>query len=74
MNEYLFDDDIYRVKILDFQEPSYCKLYARSNSSGHILILLADWYNSSRVWKVVYWRTIWSKSGSANEFIWPYCR
>ena len=30
--------------------------------------------NNNNEWKIYEWKTIWSHSGSAEDFIWPYYR
>ena len=62
------------IKILDYKPFSYCKVYGKSTDTGNIFILLYDHENDDTEWEVVHWDTVWSKSGSADGFVWPYIR
>ena len=62
------------VKILDCKPFSYCKVYGKSEDAGNIFFMLYDSKSNDTKWRVVYWDTIWSKSGSADGFVWPYIR
>ena len=44
--------------------------YVTENSFGNMISFVK--YNNN--WDMVNWETIWSKSGSADGFIWPYIR
>ena len=41
------------------------------SDTGDLLTFEKD---SSDKWECVEWKTVWSESGSASEFIWPYYR
>lgn len=41
------------------------------SDSGNLLTFKKD---SNGEWKYSKWKTIWSTSGSASEFMWPYYR
>ena len=74
INEYIGEDDLDQIKLLEFKDLSYCIVYAKNDNSGHKFILLYNMHNDIHKWRVVYWETVWSKSGSADEYIWPYLR
>ena len=62
-------------KVLECEPAVYARVYAKGANTSHELILICDQdSHASNPWKVVIWNTIWSKSGSADGFIWPYFR
>ncbi len=62
------------LKILDYKPYSYCKAYGKTNESGNLFILIYDGYIGQPSWNAVYWDTIWSKTGNADGFVYPYIR
>lgn len=42
-----------------------------SQNSGNMITFIR---NENKDWVLSSWNTIWSKTGSADEFIWPYYR
>jgi hypothetical protein len=61
-------DEVDYLKVLDYSE-NFAKVYYVSNDGGgDMLIFVKDNGN----WKLETWETIWSTSGSADDFIWPY--
>lgn len=66
--------EIDTLKILAHKPYSYCRVYGKSDTSGNEFILTYNFENEQSKWNVVHWDTIWSKQGSADEFIWPYIR
>lgn len=58
--------DVDYLKVLDYSVDSARVYYV--GESGNILTFIQ---NNER-WELVSWKTIWSKSGSADNFIWPY--
>lgn len=60
------------IKILDYEPFAYCKAYGKSAEAGNVAILVYEF--ASDEWNVVSWHTVWSKSGSADGFVWPYIR
>lgn len=61
----LSDAEYYRVVSYSLDT---AKVFYVSNS-GDLLTFKKD---SAGAWKYSGWKTIWSDSGSASEFIWPY--
>ena len=66
--------EIDTLKVLDYKPYSYCKVYGKSESSGNVFVLVHNFDEDQSGWNVVHWDTIWSKTGSADGFIWPYIR
>ncbi|MBQ7573975.1 MAG: hypothetical protein IJT23_06915 [Clostridia bacterium] len=65
---YLQDE---KIKVLKYSSDS-AKVYAVSEyQNGSVYYFKCDSENN---WKFDYSDTIWSKSGSADNFIWPYIR
>lgn len=56
-------------KVLKYSERS-ADVYYSSKLSGNIIYFKKENDN----WVLVHWKTIWSKFGSADEFMWPYIR
>ena len=68
---YLKDE---KVKILKYRRDSaevYVVCESELNKFGSIYYFKRDNENN---WKFEHYDTIWSKTGSADEFIWPYIR
>lgn len=57
-------------KVLEYEPFSYARVYyvSEGKSGGNILIFKYD--NGS--WKEISWNTIWSKTGSADNVVYPY--
>ena len=62
------------LKVLEYKPYSYCKVYAKSDESGNVFILRYAFEDEKPDWEVIVWDTVWSKTGSADGFIWPYIR
>ena len=60
------------LKILDYTETSAIVYYVARGTGGDILLF--ERTSAQEEWEFVEWRTIWSKSGSASGFVWPYIR
>ena len=58
--------DVDYLKVLDYSKSSAHVYYV--GNSGNILTFV----NNGDKWELLTWDTIWSKSGSADSFIWPY--
>ncbi|PWB20663.1 hypothetical protein [Flavobacterium sp. HTF] len=58
-------------KILSYSN-SHAQVYfvSSGNSSGDIV----NFIKVNGEWKFKNWKTVWSKTGSAEDFIWPYLR
>ena len=61
-------------------ESDYYKVLSYSNDLAKVFYvsdtgdLLTFEKDSGGKWKYSEWKTVWSDSGSASEFIWPYYR
>lgn len=56
-------------KVLEY-DGATAKVYyiSKNKTSGDVL----SFANVDGAWEETYWETIWSKSGSASDVIWPY--
>ena len=64
-------DEIDYLKVLGYTDDTARIYYvAKDRSSGNILVF----GNENGKWSCKNWETVWSKSGSADGFIWPYIR
>lgn len=64
--------DIEYLKVLNYSDRSARVYYVSKNRSGGDILVFSK-YNGE--WKYDKWeRTVWSKTGSADGFIWPYIR
>jgi len=59
-----------RVKVISYSVNNAQVYYSSKNGSGNLLFFKKQ----SGEWTLERWETIWSKSGSADGFIWPYMR
>ena len=63
--------DVDYLKILNYTNDTAQVYYVSKNrSSGNIL----KFHKEKNKWVCSEWNTVWSKSGSADGFIWPYVR
>ena len=60
--------DVEYYKVISYSNET-AKVFYVSSSSGNLLTFEKD---SKGNWKYSEWKTIWSNSGSADEFMWPY--
>lgn len=60
-----------KVKVLKYRRDSAEIYVVWENKVGNIYYFKRD---NGDNWKFDYWDTIWSKTGSADKFIWPYIR
>jgi hypothetical protein len=64
-------DDIEYFKVMEYSKTSAHVYYVTKNRTS------ADLFTFSKKdgqWVIEKWTTIWSRSGSADGFIWPYYR
>lgn len=61
------------LKVLDYSDTDSTVYYVGPNRS-YANILSFSRNGKTDQWVHVKWDTIWSKSGSADGFIWPYIR
>ncbi len=59
-----------RWKVLSYTKSSACVYYA-GESAGETLTFVRD---GDGPWTCCRWRAVWSDSGSADGFVWPYIR
>lgn len=59
-------DEVDFIKVLDYSDNSARVYYV--GSSGNVL----SFVKNNGVWEIKTWDTAWSKTGSADNFIWPY--
>lgn len=59
------------LKVLGYASDTTRIYYVANNrSSGNILVFNKE----NDRWSCTSWETVWSKSGSADGFVWPYIR
>ena len=58
------------LKVLSYSSDTAEVLYI--TDSGDLRCLLTFAREPNDEWEVSEWKTIWSKSGSADEFMWPF--
>ncbi|MBQ7936615.1 MAG: hypothetical protein IJ333_09780 [Clostridia bacterium] len=56
------------LKVFEYSEDEATVFYA--SNTGDMITFVKD----GDTWKLETWKTIWSKTGSADEFVWPYYR
>lgn len=59
--------DIEYFKILNCDDAT-AEVYYVSKGSGNVL----KFENQNGTWTQTEWKTVWSKSGSASDAVWPY--
>ncbi len=57
------------VKVLDYSDLS-ARVYYKNREGGDIL----TFEKQDGEWVYNKWETIWSRTGSADDFLWPYIR
>lgn len=64
--------DVDYLKVLEYSESSARVYYVSKNRSGGDVLIFSK---QNGLWKYDKWeQTVWSKTGSADGFIWPYIR
>lgn len=58
------------LKIISYDDNEATVYYVSKNKHGNIL----KFKKHNDLWLMDSWDTVWSKSGSADGFIWPYIR
>ena len=64
-------DAIVYHRVLDYTDEHATVFYV---SKGHVAGNLVEFSRQGNEWILSEWRTIWSTSGSADGFMWPYYR
>lgn len=60
------------LKVLNYSDSEAQVYYVSENRSGGNIL---SFVQQNNIWKYDKWeRTVWSKTGSADGFIWPYIR
>lgn len=60
------------MKILEYGDDRAVVYYVKRGAGGDTLIFERDDEQSD--WEFISWITVWSRSGSADDFVWPYIR
>ena len=60
------------VRILEYTDTTAKVYYVGRGHGGNVVYYCRA--NSDSQWEFARWETIWSSSGSASGFIWPYIR
>ena len=63
-------NDVDCMKIINYDDNEAEVYYVSKNKYGNIL----KFKKHNGVWLMDSWETVWSKSGSADGFIWPHIR
>ena len=63
-----WQDGTFRFKVLQYTAGAEAVIYAYSSEIG--LTLNFRWQNGA--WQYQSWDALWSQTGSADQFIWPY--
>lgn len=64
-------DQIEYLKVFDYSQSKAQVLYV---TGGHIATVMANFSKSDEAWILDTWTALWSSSGSAEKFFWPYYR
>lgn len=64
-------EEIEYLKVMDYSESKAEVYYVVSEKAAGVL---AEFESRSDSWELAEWETVWSSSGSADGFIWPYYR
>lgn len=68
-NLYYLDDDRLKEELRDLGRDYAVVLYVEENHSSASLFIF---YDEDGQWKLSSWNLIWSTSGTADGFMWPY--
>ena len=60
------------LKVLSYTDTSAKVYYVKRNAGGNILTFTRT--DAQDEWQFVEWITVWSRTGSASDFVWPYIR
>lgn len=60
------------LKLLEYDDCKAVVYYVKKGEGGNILLFQRE--NATSDWSFTYWKTIWSRTGSASGFVWPYIR
>ena len=66
---YYLDNDKLKKELSDLNNNYAVVLYVEENHSSASLFIF---YDENGQWKLVNWNSIWSISGTADGFMWPY--
>lgn len=69
VNFYFLDNEKLNKELSDLDNNYAVVLYVEENHSSASLFIFCD---ESGQWKFVNWNLIWSVSGTADGFMWPY--
>lgn len=69
INLYYLDNDRLKQKLSNLGDEYAVVLYVEENHSSASLFIF---YDEAGRWKLSDWDLIWSSSGSADGFMWPY--
>lgn len=65
-------DNIAYLKVMTYSEHEAKVYYVEEGkTAGHTMTFAR---NGTHDWEYIRWETVWSTSGSASGFIWPYYR
>lgn len=64
-------DDIAYLKVMKYSDTKAEVYYVQSE---HLGASLYSFYKEGDEWLLDTWSAVWSKHGSADDFIWPYYR
>ena len=70
--DYTMFEDPDDIKILEYEKTEAVVYYVTKGSGGDIVKYRRDGEDGQ--WQFVNWETVWSRTGSASGFVWPYIR
>lgn len=60
------------LKVLSYTDSSAKVYYVKRGAGGNILTFVRS--DNQSEWQFAEWITVWSETGSASDFVWPYIR
>lgn len=63
-------DEVDHLKVMKYSDTTAKVYYVTENTVGDLFTFIKQ----NGEWELEKWETVWSKSGSADGFIWPYIR
>lgn len=63
-------NDVDRIKVISYSKSNAKVYYSLKNEGGNLLFLKSQ----NEQWTLEKWKTVWSKTGTADGYIWPYIR